>query len=162
MRLTISHPNAKNTGVSAEFDVCKPYRGPLWSCDEGILLVSLYRQKTAADNDGHEATFDLDTPIVVTFKPIEIAEILMVLGGSVPLLMHNGREGIFHNDPDSTTSVTLHRSEAPDKPGFLLGVGHTPKADPNERRYITLYIAPAEAFMLRTALMAKMGEICFG
>lgn len=156
--LEISHPNAKNTGVAARFAMFWPAGGS----GNASFTVRLAKQKTEADNDGREATFDWDTPIVVAFKPIEIAEILMVFGGQAAFLMHNGREGIFHNDPDSTTSVTMQRSEAPDRPGFLLGVGRTPKADPNARRYITLYISPAEAFMLRAALMAEMGEICFG
>lgn len=156
--LEISHPNAKNTGVAAQFELFWPTGGS----GNAVFTIRLAKQKTVTDNDGHEATFDWDTPIAVGFKPIEIAEILMVLGGQASLLMHNGREGIFHNDPDSTTSVTMQRSEAPGKSGFLLGVGHTPKADPNARRYITLYISPVEAFMIRAALMAKMGEICFG
>ena len=157
--LEISNPNAKNTGVAAQFELFWPVGGS----GNAHFIVRLAKQKTVADNNGHEATFDWDNPIVVAFnKPIEIAEIIMVFGGQVMSLTHNGREGIFHDDPESTTSVALKRAEDPSKPGFLLGVGRTPKADPNARRYISFYISPAEAFMLRAALMAEMGAICFG
>ena len=73
-----------------------------------------------------------------------------------------GRDGLFHNAPAWTASVTMKRSEDPNRVGFILGVGVTPKADPNARRYHTFCFWPAEAFALRAALMAKFGELAFG
>ena len=56
----------------------------------------------------------------------------------------------------------MKRSEDPNRPGFFLGVGVTPKADPNARQYRSFAFWPAEAYALRAALLAKFGELAFG
>jgi hypothetical protein len=93
---------------------------------------------------------------------VEVAEILMVFGGQASALSHAGKDGLYHNSAQATTSIELKRSEDPARPGYVLGVGRTPKADPNARQYHTFVFRPAEAFGLRLSLQAEMGLLAFG
>ena len=157
--LAFYHPNAKGTGSAIRFTV-----EPATAQREGAVRMAVAKQATIAsyDEPSSRATFDWAGACTVRFSVVETAEMLMVFGGQVSLLTHNGRDGFYHNDPDSTTSVTLQRSEDPNRSGFFFGVGVTPKADPNARQYRTFCFWPSEAFALRAALLAKFGELAFG
>ncbi len=157
--LVFYHPNMKNTGCAIQFSV-----EPATPDRDGSVFFSIAKQKTVASNEGERrfASFDWVNKITVKLNFIEVAEILLVLGGHAPMLSHAGKEGCFHNSPTATTTISLKRSEDPARPGFLLGVGRTPKADPNARQFISLAFSPAEAFGLRAALTAEMGLLAFG
>lgn len=154
--LTFYHPNAKNNGFAIQFSVqhATPDR-------DGYVCFSIAKQ-TTLEKPGVAANFDWANKVPVKLNFIEVAELLMVLGGQSSVLAHAGKEGLFHNSPAATTSVSFKRSEDPMRPGFLLGVCRTPKADPNARQYYTFIFTPAEAIGLRFALQPQMGLIAFG
>ncbi len=157
--LSFYHANGKNTGAAIQFSL-----DPATPDRDGSVFFSIAKQKTVATTEGERrpASFDWANKITVKLNFIEVAEILLVFGGHAPALAHAGKEGLFHNSPSATTSINLKRSEDPARPGFLLGVGRTPKADPNARQYVTFAFWPAEAFGLRIALTAQMGLLAFG
>ena len=157
--LSFYHANGKNTGAAIQFSL-----DPATPDRDGSVFFSIAKQKTVATTEGERrpASFDWANKITVKLNFIEVAEILLVFGGHAPALAHAGKEGLFHNSPSATTSINLKRSEDPARPGFLLGVGRTPKADPNARQYVTFAFWPAEAFGLRIALSAQMGLLAFG
>lgn len=157
--LAFYHANGRNTGFAIQFSI-----EPATPERDGALYFSIARQKSVATSDGEHrfASFDWASKATVKLNFIEVSEILMVLGGQTPALVHSGKEGVFHNSPTATTSITLKRSEDPTRPGFLLGVGRTPKADPNARQFYSFTFWPAEAFGLRAALATQMGLLAFG
>lgn len=157
--LAFCHPNAKNTGAAVRFTV-----EPATAAREGAVRMAVAKQATIADYTKPEsyATFDWAGANAVKLSLLEAAEMLMVFGGQLPSLVHAGKDGLFHNMPHATTSVQLKRSEDYTRPGFILGVGVTPKADPNARQYRTFCFWPAEAYALRAALLAKFGALAFG
>ena len=159
--LSFYHANGKNSGFAIQFSV-----DPATPDRDGALYFSIARQKTvgnaSAQGLDRYASFDWQNKASVKLNFIEVAEILMVLGGQASVLTHAGKEGLFHNSPSATTSISFKRAEDPNRPGFLLGVGRTPKADPNARQYYTFAFWPAEAVGLRFALQAQMGLIAFG
>lgn len=157
--LAFCHPNARNNGAAVRFFI-----HPATGESEGAVRMQIAKQATLADAGGcpAPATFDWAGADAVRLSVVEAAEMLMVFGGQASVLSHAGRDGLFHNCPVSTKSVQLKRSEDPMRPGFLLGVGVTPKADPCARRYHSFVFSPAEAFALRAALLAKFGELAFG
>lgn len=160
--LTFRHPNGKNTGSAILFIVV-----PATYERDGSVQMTVAKQQNVADLGAEEpecryATFDWFNATQVKLNFVEAAEILMVFGGQASALCHAGKEGLYHNQHDATVSVTMKRSEDYARPGFILGVGRTPKADPNARTYHTFAFTPAEAFALREALRCKMGELAFG
>ena len=157
--LAFYHPNAKGTGSAIRFTV-----EPASAQREGTVRMAVAKQATIAsyDEPSSRATFDWAGANTVKLSLLEAAEMLMVFGGNVPALVHAGRDGLYHNAPAWTASVTMKRSEDPNRPGFFLGVGVTPKADPNARQYRSFAFWPAEAYALRAALLAKFGELAFG
>lgn len=159
--LSFYHANAKNTGVAITFRV-EPATANL----DGAVYFSIAKQKSVgnlnAQGPERFASFDWANKTTVKLGFLEVAEMMMVFGGQASVLTHAGKEGFFHNSPSATTSVSLKRAEDPNRPGFILGVGRTPKADPNARQYATFAFWPAEAFALRAALMAEMGLLAFG
>lgn len=159
--LCFYHANAKNSGVAIQFSV-----EPASPDRDGAVFFSIARQKTVADasaaGSDRFASFDWQNKATVKLSFLEVAEMLMVFGGQAACLTHAGKDGLYHNSPSATTSVTLKRADDPARPGFLLGVGRTPKADPNARQYYTFAFWPAEAFALRAALSAQMGILAFG
>jgi len=159
--LSFYHANGKNSGFAIQFSV-----DPATPDRDGALYFSIAKQKTvgnaSAQGLDRYASFDWQNKASVKLNFIEVAEILMVLGGQASVLTHAGKEGLFHNSPSATTSISFKRAEDPNRPGFLLGVGRTPKADPNARQYYTFAFWPAEAVGLRFALQAQMGLIAFG
>jgi len=156
--LSIYHPNGKCSGFALRLSM-----EPATFERDGALFLSLARQQTVADPAaGRWAAFDWADAIKVRFGFVEVAEILMVFGGQASVLTHAGKDGLFHVAPAATVSVQLKRAEDPMRPGFLLGVGRTPKADPNARQYFTFVFSPAEAFALRAAISAKLGDMAFG
>ena len=161
VHLSFYHANGKNTGSAIQFSI-----EPATADREGAAYFSLARQKSvgnaAATGPDRFASFDWQNKATVKLNFIEVAELLMVLGGQASVLTHAGKEGFFHNSPSATTSISFKRAEDPNRPGFLLGVGRTPKADPNARQYYTFTFWPAEAIGLRLALQAQMGLIAFG
>lgn len=160
--LCLYHPNAKGTGSA----VCLTPQAATAEND-GALVVAVAKQKTVADLGAEDparryATFDWTTAVRVRLDPLEVAELLAVVGGQSSVLSHAGKDGIFHNCPERTVSVEFKRSEDPCRPGFLLGMGETPKADPNARQYRTFAFWPAEALLLRHALVGYLPRLCFG
>ena len=159
--LSFYHANGKNSGFAIQFSV-----DPAAPDRDGALYFSIAKQKTvgnaAAQGADRYASFDWANKTTVKLNFLEVAEILMVLGGQASVLAHAGKEGLFHNSPSATTSISFKRAEDPNRPGFLLGVGRTPKADPNARQYYTFAFWPAEAVGLRFALQAQMGLLAFG
>lgn len=160
--LTFHHPNGKNNGSAVQFSVT-----PATPDRDGAVFFSIARQATVAnpgaeDASARYASFDWANKTTVKLDFTEVSEILMVFGGYAPSLVHAGKDGLYHNTPQSTISVTMKRSEDPARPGYILGVGRTPKADPNARQYHTFVFRPAEAFGLRLALQAQMGALAFG
>lgn len=157
-KFTFYHPNGKCTGAAIRFAV-----SPATEDRDGAVLFTIARQNALADHaTATPAGFDWLGGTTVKLSPLEAAEILMVFGGQLPSLIHAGKDGLFHNTPQATTSVQLKRSEDYTRPGFLLGVGRTPKADPTARTYRTFAFSPAEAFLVQNALRTKLGAICFG
>lgn len=157
--LAFYHANGKNTGFAIQFSV-----EPATPDRDGAAFFSIAKQKTVASSEGERrfASFDWMNKITVKLNFLEVAEILLVLGGHASALGHAGKEGLFHTSPSATTTISLKRSEDPTRPGFLLGVGRTPKADPNARQFYSFAFWPAEAFGLRAALTAEMGLLAFG
>lgn len=160
--LAFCHPNARNSGAAVRFFI-----HPATDGSEGAVRMQIAKQATVGDLGAENpsdrlATFDWAGADAVRLSVVEAAEMLMVFGGQASVLTHAGKDGLFHNCPASTKSVQLKRSEDPMRPGFLLGVGVTPKADPCARRYHSFCFWPAEAFALRAALLAKFGELAFG
>lgn len=160
--LTFRHPNGKNTGSAILFIVV-----PATYERDGSVLMTVAKQQNVADLGAEEperryATFDWFNATQVKLNFVEAAEILMVFGGQASAFCHAGKEGLYHNSALATASVTMKRSEDPCRPGFILGVCRTPKADPPARTYHTFTFTPAEALGLRFALQAKMGELAFG
>lgn len=157
--LSFYHANPKNTGCAIQFSV-----EPATPDRDGAAYFSIAKQKTVASNDGERrfASFDWANKITVKLNFIEVSELLLVLGGHLPAITHGGKDGLFHTSPTATTTISLKRTDDPAHPGFLLGVGRSPKADPNARQYYTFAFWPAEAFGLRAALTAQMGLLAFG
>ena len=160
--LAFYHPNGRGNGAAVRFSV-----QPAHPDRDGSIIFSIAKQKTVgnlgAENAADRyATFDWASETTVKLNFVEVAEMLMVFGGQAPALCHAGNEGLYHNTTLATVSVTMKRSEDYARPGFLLGVGHTPKADPNQRTYYTFTFTPAEALGIRFALMAQMGALAFG
>ncbi|MBQ9726661.1 MAG: hypothetical protein IJV65_04055 [Kiritimatiellae bacterium] len=160
-RLSLYHANGKNTGTALQFELA-----PATPDRDGALFLAIARQKTVGNLNAQGldrfASFDWANKTTVKLGFLEVAEILMVFGGQASVLTHAGKEGLFHNSPSATTSITLKRADDPARPGFILGVGRTPKADPNARQYAAFAFWPAEAFALRLALQAQMGLLAFG
>lgn len=160
-RLSLYHANGKNTGTALQFELAPATPGR-----DGAVYLTIAKQKTVGNPNAQGlerfASFDWANKTTVKLGFLEIAEILMVFGGQASVLAHAGKEGFFHNSPSATTSVTLKRADDPNRPGFILGVGRTPKADPNARQYATFAFWPAEAFALRAALQSQMGLLAFG
>ena len=152
--LSFYHANAKNTGVAITFRV-EPATANL----DGAVYFSIAKQKSVgnlnAQGPERFASFDWANKTTVKLGFLEVAEMMMVFGGQASVLTHAGKEGFFHNSPSATTSVSLKRAEDPNRPGFILGVGRTPKADPNARQFYSFAFWPSEAFALRAALMAE-------
>ena len=159
--LSFYHANGKNSGFAIQFSV-----DPATPDRDGALYFSIAKQKTvgnpASQGPDRFASFDWQNKATVKLNFLEVAEILMVFGGQASALSHAGKDGLYHNSPSASTSISLKRAEDPNRPGFLLGVGRTPKADPNARQYYTFAFGPAEALGLRLALQAQMGLIAFG
>ena len=159
--LAYYHANGKNTGVAIRFRV-----EPATADRDGTVFFSIAKQKTVGNlgSQGPDrfASFDWANKASVKLGFLEVAEILMVFGGQATSLVHAGRDGLYHNSAQATTSVSLKRAEDPERPGYILGVGRTPKADPNARQFYTFAFRPSEAFALRAALMAQMGLLAFG
>ncbi len=157
--LVFYHPNGRGNGAAIQFSV-----EPATADRDGAVFFSIARQNAAAGSspDQKFASFDWANKTTVKLNFLEVAEVLMVFGGQSSVLSHGGKDGLFHNSPSATTSVELKRSEDPSRPGFLLGVGRTPKADPNARQFHTFAFRPSEAVGLRLALQAQMGLIAFG
>ena len=159
--LSFYHANAKNSGVAIRFSV-----DPATPDRDGAVYFSIAKQKTVgnAGSQGPDrfASFDWQNKATVKLGFLEVAEILMVLGGQASGLSHAGKDVLYHNSPSATTSITFKRAEDPSRPGFLLGVGRTPKADPNARQYYSFVFGPAEALGLRLSLQAQMGLLAFG
>ena len=106
--------------------------------------------------------FDFSRALRVRLSPLEVAELLAVVGGQSSVLTHGGTEGIHHNAPDRTASLGFKRSEDPNRPGFLLQLSEIPKADPNARRFASFAFWPAEALLVRHALVGYLPRLCFG
>lgn len=161
VHLSFYHANGKNTGSAIRFSV-----EPATADRDGAVFFSLAKQKSvgnaASAGADRFASFDWANKITVKLNFIEVVETLMVFSGQEASLTHAGKDGFFHNSPSATTSVSLKRAEDPGRPGFLLGVGRTPKADPNARQYMTFAFRPAEALGLRFALQSQLGVIAFG
>ena len=159
--LSFYHANGKNSGFAIQFSV-----DPATPDRDGALYFSIARQKTvgnaSAQGLDRYASFDWQNKASVKLGFLEVAEILMVLGGQASGLSHAGKDVLYHNSPSATTSITFKRAEDPSRPGFLLGVGRTPKADPNARQYYSFVFGPAEALGLRLSLQAQMGLLAFG
>lgn len=157
--LVFYHPNGRGNGAAIQFSV-----EPATADRDGAVFFSIAKQNGTAGSspDQRFATFDWANKTTVKLNFIEVAEILMVFGGQASVLSHAGKDGLFHNSSTATTSIELKRSEDPNRPGFMLGVGRTPKADPNARQYHTFVFRPAEAVGLRFALQAEMGLLAFG
>lgn len=154
------HPSGRGNGCAVQLRLV-----PATADRDGAAYLTTARQLTVAnpaDPAARFASFDWANKSTVKLTPLELAEILMVFGGQAPSLVHAGKDGLYHSTPAATTSVALKRSEDPVRPGFLLGVGRTPKADPNARQYHAFTFTPSEACLLRFALSAKMGALCFG
>ena len=160
-RLSFYHANGKNTGTALQLEV-----EPAASERDGSVFLTIAKQKTvgnlASQGPDRFASFDWANKTTVKLGFLEVAEMLMVFGGQTPSLSHAGKEGFYHNSPSATTSISLKRAEDPNRPGFVLGVGRTPKADPNARQFCSFAFWPSEAFALRSALMAEMGLLAFG
>lgn len=157
--LVFYHPNGRGNGTAIRFSV-----EPATADRDGAVFFSIARQNGTAGSSPEQrfASFDWANRTTVKLNFIEVAEILMVFGGQASALSHAGKEGLYHNSAQATTSIELKRSEDPSRPGYILGVGRTPKADPNARQYHTFVFRPAEAFGLRLALQAEMGLLAFG
>lgn len=159
--LCLYHPNAKGNGCA----VCLTPQAAT-ADNDGALVVAIAPQDGPADAGAPGAPavlpFDWTTAVRVRLDPLEVAELLAVVGGQSSVLSHAGKDGIFHNCPERTVSVEFKRSEDPYRPGFLLGMGETPKADPNARQYRTFAFWPAEALLLRHALVGYLPRLCFG
>lgn len=156
--LTIYHPNAKGSGFALKLGL-----EPATFERDGALFLTLAKQQTVADPATRSwAAFDWAGAVKVRFGFVEVAEILMVFGGQASVLTHAGKDGLFHDSPAATVSVQLKCAKDPTRPGFLLGIGRTPKADPTARQYFTFVLSPAEGFALRAAISAKLGEMAFG
>ena len=157
--LVFYHPNGRGNGAAIQFSV-----EPATADRDGAVFFSIARQNGTAGSSPEQrfASFDWANKTTVKLNFVEVAEILMVFGGQASVLSHAGKDGLFHNSPSATTSIELKRSEDPNRAGFLLGVGRTPKADPNARQYYSITLWPAEAFGLRAALLAQMGLLAFG
>lgn len=160
--LTFYHPNGKGNGAAIQFCIV-----PAMPDRDGAVFFTLAKQASLGNIGSQNpserfATFDWANKATVKLNFVEVAEFLMVIGGHASFLTHAGKQGLFHNSPSATTSIEFKRSEDPCRPGFLLGVGVTPKADPNARHYHTFVFTPAEALGLRFAMMAKMGDLAFG
>lgn len=157
--LSFYHANAKNTGSAIQFSI-----EPASPDRDGAVFLSIARQKTVATNEGDRrfASFDWVNKITVKLNFVEVAELMMVLAGHASQLAHAGKEGLFHNSPSATTTINFKRADDPARPGFLLAVGRSPKADPDSRQFVSFTFWPAEAFGLRLALMMRMGAIAFG
>lgn len=160
-RLSLYHANGKNTGTALQLEI-----EPATADRDGAVFLTLAKQKTVGNlgSQGPDrfASFDWANKTTVKLGFLEVAEILMVFGGQAPSLAHAGKDGLYHNSAQATTSVSLKRAEDPSRPGFILGVGRTPKADPNARQFHTFAFWPSEAFAIRAALMAEMGLLAFG
>ena len=157
--LVFYHPNGRGNGAAIRFSV-----EPATADRDGAVFFSIAKQNGTAGSSPEQrfASFDWANKTTVKLNFVEVAEILMVFGGQASVLSHAGKDGLFHNSPSATTSIELKRSEDPNRAGFLLGVGRTPKADPNARQYHTFVFRPAEAIGLRFALQAEMGLLAFG
>jgi len=157
--LVFYHPNGRGNGAAIQFSV-----EPATADRDGAVFFSIAKQNGTAGSSPEQrfASFDWANKTTVKLNFIEVAEILMVFGGQAPALSHAGKDGLYHNSAQATTSIELKRSEDPARPGYLLGVGRTPKADPNARQYHTFVFRPPEAFGLRLALQAEMGLLAFG
>ena len=157
--LAVYHPNGRGTGAAIRFNV-----EPATAEREGAVFFSIAAQNGTAGSspDRKFASFDWPNKTTVKLGFLEVAEVAMVLGGSAQALSHAGKDGIFHTSSTATTTIELKRSEDPSRPGFLLGVGRTPKSNPVARSFVSFAFRPAEAFGLRCALMAQMGELAFG
>lgn len=160
-RLSIYHANGKNTGTALQLEI-----EPATPDRDGAVFLTIAKQKTVANlgSQGPDrfASFDWANKTTVKLGFLEVAEILMVFGGQANSLMHAGKDGLYHNSAQATTSIELKRSEDPACPGYLLGVGRTPKADPNARQFYAFAFRPSEASALRAALTAEMGLLAFG
>ena len=157
--LVFYHSNGRGNDAAIQFSV-----EPATADRDGAVFFSIARQNATAGSSPEQrfASFDWANKTTVKLSFMEVAEILMVFGGQAPALSHAGKDGLYHNSPSATTSIELKRSEDPARPGFLLGVGRTPKADPNARQYHAFVFRPAEAVGLRFALQAEMGLLAFG
>ncbi len=157
--LVFYHSNGRGNGAAIQFSV-----EPATADRDGAVFFSIARQNATAGSSPEQrfASFDWANKTTVKLSFMEVAEILMVFGGQAPALSHAGKDGLYHNSPSATTSIELKRSEDPARPGFLLGVGRTPKADPNARQYHAFVFRPAEAVGLRFALQSQMGLLAFG
>ena len=157
--LVFYHPNGRGNGAAIQFSV-----EPATADRDGAVFFSIAKQNATAESSPEQrfASFDWANKTTVKLNFVEVAEILMVFGGQASVLSHAGKDGLFHNSPSATTSIELKRSEDPNRPGFLLGVGRTPKADPNARQHHAFVFRPAEAVGLRFALQAEMGLLAFG
>lgn len=157
--LVFYHPNGRGNGAAIQFSV-----EPATADRDGAVFFSIAKQNGTAGSspDQRFATFDWANKTTVKLNFVEVAEILMVFGGQASVLSHAGKDGLFHNSSTATTSIELKRSEDPNRPGFMLGVGRTPKADPNARQYYSFVFGPAEALGLRLSLQAQMGLLAFG
>lgn len=157
--LVFYHPNGRGNGAAIRFSV-----EPATADRDGAVFFSIAKQNGTAGSTPEQkfASFDWANRTTVKLNFVEVAEILMVFGGQASALSHAGKDGLYHNSAQATTSVELKRSEDPGRPGYLLGVGRTPKADPNARQYHAFVFRPAEAVGLRLALQAEMGLLAFG
>ena len=157
--LVFYHPNGRGNGAAIQFSV-----EPATADRDGAVFFSIAKQNGTAGSSPEQrfASFDWANKTTVKLNFVEVAEILMVFGGQASVLSHAGKDGLFHNSPSATTSIELKRSEDPNRAGFLLGVGRTPKADPNARQYYSFVFGPAEALGLRLSLQAQMGLLAFG
>ena len=160
--LVFYHPTASGKGAAIQFSV-----NAATPDQDGAVFFSIAPQLTAAGpaapgEPRKFASFDWRGKVTVKLNAVEVAELLLVIAGAAPALAHAGKTGLFHNSPTATTTIEFKRSEDPARPGFLLGVGRTPKADAAARQFVSMALSVAEAYALRLALEQAMGLVAFG
>lgn len=161
-RLTFYHPNSKGQGSAVAFEL-----EPATSERDGSVYLQIAAQNgtgspAANGQPKRYASFDWRNRITAKLNFAEVSEIMLVLCGMAPSNSKNGRNGFYHDTASATTTIDLKRGEDPARPGFILGVAKTPKANPDARQYSTFVFSMGEALGLRLALEHSMCLLAFG
>lgn len=155
-KLVLYHPNSAGTGAALQLE---PRLNRSGTDRYNCFFVDMAAQRAVASTAGGKQTpaaFDWDGKLTAKLDFADICEILAVLEGRAEKL-GGQRNGLFHRSGDTTTVITLQKS---DRGGYFFGLSRKSAGDDSASR-VSISLSEAEAIGLRAVFQAGLFFITF-